>query len=195
MEINLKENRNLRPAKKRKVDVVLPDETELDRLFIATLEAGKDEKKKCLALFGPVRIVTDRLKVTVHGSAANVGKISAAAGTGTYWGPNAKRNRASRVWGEQDNMRAELGAVISALQMAPADQSLEISTRSQLAIRSAKYYSFKNDARGWTGKNGDMLKILTSLIKERIAPVHFLHIKTEAGNGHLDAAKALAKEG
>ncbi|KAJ6545273.1 hypothetical protein B0H19DRAFT_955811, partial [Mycena capillaripes] len=61
------------------------------------------------------------------------------AGAGTYWGPNAKRSKSLRVRGTQENARAELLAVISALQLAPAEQSLEISTRSQSAIRAAKY--------------------------------------------------------
>ncbi|KAJ7485569.1 hypothetical protein FB451DRAFT_945583, partial [Mycena latifolia] len=154
-----------------------PRDTELDRLLVSTLEAAKDEEKKCLALFGPVRIETSRVKVTVHGTCKNSGKLSATAGAGIYWGQDAKRNRAVRVWGTQNNARAELTAVISALQLAPADESLEISTRSEYAIRSAKFYSFKNDARGWRCPNGDLLKILSTLIKERIAPVHFLHIK------------------
>jgi hypothetical protein len=33
------------PGKKRKIDVVLLNETELEKLFIATLKAGKDEAK------------------------------------------------------------------------------------------------------------------------------------------------------
>jgi ribonuclease HI len=64
--------------------------------------------------------------------------------------------------------------------MAPADESPEISSRSEYAIRAAKYRAFKNDARGWRCTNGDMQKILNSLIKERIAPVHFLHLKKKA---------------
>jgi hypothetical protein len=63
IEMDINEIVNSNRAKRRKIDVVLREDTELDRLFIATLEAAKD-KKKCLALFGPVRVVTDRIKVT-----------------------------------------------------------------------------------------------------------------------------------
>ncbi|KAJ7820692.1 hypothetical protein B0H13DRAFT_2377717 [Mycena leptocephala] len=45
------------PRKKRKVDVVLPDDTELDKLFVQTLAAGKDEEKKLRTLYGPVLTV------------------------------------------------------------------------------------------------------------------------------------------
>ncbi|KAF8203379.1 hypothetical protein K438DRAFT_1580669, partial [Mycena galopus ATCC 62051] len=81
--------------------------------------------------------------------------------------------------------------------MAPADESLEISSRSEYAIRGAKYHAFKNEVRGWRCPNGDLLKILSTLIKERIAPVHFIHIKKqqEQHNGHLQGAKDLAKAG
>ncbi|KAJ6554686.1 hypothetical protein B0H19DRAFT_948311 [Mycena capillaripes] len=63
--------------------------------------------------------------------------MSWAAGAGTCWGLNTKCNKSVRVWGKQDNLRAELLAVILALQMTSADQSLEISTCSQFAIRAA----------------------------------------------------------
>jgi hypothetical protein len=36
---------------------------------------------------------------------------------------------------------------------------------------------------------------MSTLIKERIAPVHFIHIKKKAVNGHLTGAKELAKKG
>ncbi|KAJ7081802.1 hypothetical protein B0H15DRAFT_786216, partial [Mycena belliarum] len=194
MTINLNDSLNTHRAKHRKIDVVLPQDTELDRLLVATLAAGKDEKKKALALFGPVLIETSRIKVTAHGSCKNAGKINAAAGAAIYWGPDAPRNKSIRVHGTQNNARADLTAVISALQYASADDSLEISTRSAYAIRAAKYYAFNNDARGWRCANGDLLKTMGSLIKERSAPVHFLHIKKGANlSGHLKGAKALAK--
>ncbi|KAJ7642900.1 hypothetical protein B0H17DRAFT_1216269 [Mycena rosella] len=75
--------------KKRKVDIVLPDETHLDKVLIATLTVGKDETMKLLALYGPVTDVTTPLKVTVHGSCINAGKLTASAGAAAYWGPNA----------------------------------------------------------------------------------------------------------
>ncbi|KAJ7802638.1 hypothetical protein B0H14DRAFT_3488276 [Mycena olivaceomarginata] len=48
------------PTRKRKrEEVLLPDETELDKLLIQTLEAGKDDSKKILELFGPVYFQTN----------------------------------------------------------------------------------------------------------------------------------------
>ncbi|KAJ7097347.1 hypothetical protein C8R44DRAFT_748458 [Mycena epipterygia] len=83
------------PRKKRKLEFSLPNDTDLDKLFIATLEAGKDTAKKLAALYGPVLFVTSALKITVHGSCINAGKISATAGFCAYWGPDARLNRSA----------------------------------------------------------------------------------------------------
>ncbi|KAJ7767214.1 hypothetical protein B0H16DRAFT_1225318, partial [Mycena metata] len=155
----------------------LPDETELDKLFIATLAAGKDEQKKLLNLYGAVTSTTPRIKVTVHGVCINAGKNSASAAAATYWGPGARLNSRSRVYGSQTSARAELWAVILALEKCPGFKSMEISTRSEYAIRSVVYYAARNDACGWRCTNGDLLKVLIGLIKFRTAPVHFCHIK------------------
>ncbi|KAJ7040063.1 hypothetical protein C8F04DRAFT_887549, partial [Mycena alexandri] len=156
---------------------VLPDDTELDKLLIKTLEAGKDETKKLCALYGPVSAETVPIKVTVHGSCTNAGKITATAGAATYWGPNSRRNSSARVWGTQTGPRAELLAVLLAIKSSPLLKSLEVSTRSEYAIRSVVYYAARNDACGWRCANGDILKLIIALIKCRGAPIHFRHIK------------------
>ncbi|KAJ6450876.1 hypothetical protein C8R45DRAFT_946489 [Mycena sanguinolenta] len=113
-------NRSLEKApKKRKVDVPSPEVTELDKLFIRTLEAGKDEAKRLRALYGPVLFVTTTLKVTIHGSCLNSGRINATAGSAAYWGQNARQNMSARVWGTQTGPRAELLAVWLAIKNAP----------------------------------------------------------------------------
>jgi hypothetical protein len=95
------------PRKKHRVDVVLLDDTELDKLFIQTLAAGKDEEKKLRALCDPSSTVTTPLKVTIHGGCLNAGKISASARSAIYWGPDARRNMSGKVWGNQTGPRAE----------------------------------------------------------------------------------------
>ncbi|KAJ6607708.1 hypothetical protein B0H10DRAFT_1788058, partial [Mycena sp. CBHHK59/15] len=175
MDIDIQNSSFASARKKRKVDFSLPNETEMDKLFIATLESGKDNAKKLAALYGPIFVTSAPLKITVHGSCLNAGKITASAGASAYWGPNARRNKSARVYGSQTSPRAELLAVILALQSAPTAKSLIIATRSEYAIRSATYYAAKNDACGWRCANGDLLKVLIALIKIRTAPVHFSH--------------------
>ncbi|KAF8207688.1 hypothetical protein K438DRAFT_1475439, partial [Mycena galopus ATCC 62051] len=152
----------------------LPDSSDLDKLFIATLESGKDAKK-LRNLFGPVSSVTPSVRVVVHGTCLDAGKISAAAAAAAYWGPDARLNMSARLYGQQTSPRAELLAVILALQRAPTFKSLEIQTRSQYAIRSAVCCAANNDACSWRNTNGDLLKVIISLIKARSAPVHFRH--------------------
>jgi hypothetical protein len=56
------------PRKRRKVEITFLDDTYLDKLPIQTLTAWKDEQGKVRALYGPVLVVTNPLKVTIHGS-------------------------------------------------------------------------------------------------------------------------------
>ncbi|KAJ7347188.1 hypothetical protein DFH08DRAFT_614590, partial [Mycena albidolilacea] len=109
-----------------------------------------------LALYGPVASVTAPMRVTVHGVCLNARKISAAAGAATYWGPNARLNSTRRVPGTQTGPRAELLAVILALQQAPLFKSIAISTRSHYAIHAAVYHAPKDQACGWRGVNEDL---------------------------------------
>ncbi|KAJ7258044.1 hypothetical protein B0H12DRAFT_985217, partial [Mycena haematopus] len=127
------------PRKKIKLDVVLPDKTELDKLFIATLESGKDDAKKALALYGPVTSITEPVRITVHGTCLNAGKNSASAGAAMYAGLNSRWNFSEHVNGHQTGARAELLAVTLALRKIPPFKSLIIWTRSEYAIRSAVY--------------------------------------------------------
>ncbi|KAJ7473413.1 hypothetical protein FB451DRAFT_1035699, partial [Mycena latifolia] len=180
MEVDV-DTQNVRfasPRKKRKIEVVLRDETDLDKLLISTMAAGKDEAKKLLDLYGAVRNVSPvPLKVTIHGSCINAGKITASSGATAYWGPNARRNKSARAWGAQTSPRAKLLSLILALENAPTYKSIDIFTRSEYVVRSVTYYAATNAACGWRCANGDLLKRILVLIKRRTAPLQFRHLK------------------
>ncbi|KAJ7145580.1 hypothetical protein C8R44DRAFT_599644, partial [Mycena epipterygia] len=57
-------------------------------------------------------------------------------------------------------------------------------------------HSSKNEACGWRCANGDLLKVLITLIRRRTAPVHFSYIKKEIAHthGHLLQAKSGASQ-
>jgi exonuclease III len=57
----------VRSRKRKRQDVVLPDETKLDRLLIQTVKAGKDESKETLQLFGPVYFDTNPVLAGICG--------------------------------------------------------------------------------------------------------------------------------
>jgi ribonuclease HI len=117
---------------------------------------GKDESKKALSLFGPVLSVSVPTTVTICGFCKNSGKHTAQAGVAVFFGNDSDLNRSVRVWGNQNNARADLVALLLAVKVAPKTKNLVISTRSEYAIRSITYYVYKNDACGWTCVNGDI---------------------------------------
>ncbi|KAJ3413332.1 hypothetical protein HDV05_008182 [Chytridiales sp. JEL 0842] len=67
---------------------------------------------------GPVNVYTD-------GACSSNGQYGARAGIGIWFGPNDRRNISERLQGPtQTNNRAELTAVIRALEMVPPDQEV-----------------------------------------------------------------------
>ncbi|KAJ6629694.1 hypothetical protein B0H10DRAFT_1939668 [Mycena sp. CBHHK59/15] len=139
------------PYKKRKREVViLPDETELDKLVICTLAAGKDESKNTLSLFGPVFFTTEPVKVTLSGVCKNSRKHTAYAGAAAYLSrANSNLNRSARVWGTPTNAHADLVALLLALQAAPRKKSsLSLQDLSMLSGRSNTMHTAMMRAAG-----------------------------------------------
>jgi hypothetical protein len=118
------------PTRKRKrEDVVLPDKTELGKLLIQTLDAGKDSSKKTLELFGPVYFDTDPIVVTICGVAKNAGKHTDTAGSSAFFRLGSRLNRSLRVWGiPPTNACADLIALLAAIEAAPRTK-LSVSLR------------------------------------------------------------------
>jgi hypothetical protein len=139
-----------RKTRKRKHDAIsLPEDSELDKLRIETLEAGRDNSRKDLALFGPVLFSTNPVTVTICGACKNSGKHPNSAGAAAFFGQNSSLNCSIRVWGAQSNARADLISLLLAVQSAPKAKSLIVSTRSQYATRAIKYYLCVQKRRLW----------------------------------------------
>ncbi|KAJ7466466.1 hypothetical protein FB451DRAFT_1040872, partial [Mycena latifolia] len=96
----------------------------------------------------------------------NSGKHTATAGRGVYFGPNSSKNRSMPPASlpnsnrSQSNARADLIALLWAIKVSPLEKTIEISTRSEYAIRSVVYYAAKNETCGWRWTNGDILKLI-----------------------------------
>ncbi|KAF5378897.1 hypothetical protein D9615_006858 [Tricholomella constricta] len=184
------------PSRKSITRNPLPTTTELDRLLITTLEAGKDVMKRNLALYGPIYTSTNPTKVSVHGICTNSGKATATAGIGLYWGLNSPRNIALRIRGSNlTSTHAEIAAIAQALQIAPKNKSLEVSTHSEYAVKALTVHAQESAARGWRVTNGEILQQTMTLVKSRWAPLHLLHVKKPAQSSHLKEACVLAKRG
>ncbi|KAJ6492264.1 hypothetical protein C8R45DRAFT_825763, partial [Mycena sanguinolenta] len=164
-------------------------------MLIETINKGKDEKTKLLKLFGAVTVDTDPVKIAIYGACRNAGRHTATAGAAIYFGPGSRQNSAVRIWGNQTNSRADLIALLLAIRSLPRRKTVQVSTRSEYAIRSIKYYAAGNDACGWTCPNGDVLKLIVQWIRARQAPIHFVHIKKDAVDGYIKSAMKLAKDG
>jgi hypothetical protein len=92
------------------VDVVLPDDTELDKLFIQTFAAEKDEEKKLRALYGPVlTVMYNAIKSNNSRRLPERGKDFCLSRVCNIL---ARRNMSGKVWGNQTGPRAELLAAL-----------------------------------------------------------------------------------
>lgn len=116
---------------------------------------------------GFIRIYTD-------GSSLNNGQADAQAGLGVFFGEGDSRNLCERLPGEpQTNQRAELMAVLRALDQVASEQSVEIFTDSRYAIRCVTEWPPGWKAKGWktaTGedvKNKDIIVVLLEKVDER----------------------------
>ncbi|KAF8123832.1 hypothetical protein K438DRAFT_1792021 [Mycena galopus ATCC 62051] len=108
----------------------------------------------------------------------NASKYIASATASAYFGPGSVLNRSLRVWAHQTNARADLVALLVALEIAPRAKTLHVSTRSECLLLDVR--------------NGDILKSIIQAIKVGSAPA-FINTKKNKLHGHFTAAKKLSE--
>ena len=115
----------------------------------------------------PVRIYTD-------GSSLSNGQVGANGGVGVYFGPLDKRNISEPLTGtKQTNQRAELTAMLRALEVGPKDRKLDIVTDSKYAIQCVTEWSIKWRSNGWVNssnkpvENKDLVSKIIDMLEER----------------------------
>ncbi|KAK3381768.1 ribonuclease H-like domain-containing protein [Podospora didyma] len=140
---------------KKKLLLVKPESTDNSELA-----------KTAVSIDGFLIIYTD-------GSSLNNGKRNAVAGVGVYFGEGDPRNISEPLVGNpQTNQRAELTAILRALQVVDTAQSIEIRTDSDYSRKCVTEWYRKWERNGWrTGgkevKNQDLVKAIRELIEER----------------------------
>ncbi|KAF8168646.1 hypothetical protein K438DRAFT_1774703 [Mycena galopus ATCC 62051] len=135
--------------------------------------------RKSRGLFGSVYFDTTPLvEVTICGTHKNASKYIASATASAYFGPGSVLNRSLRVWAHQTNARADLVALLVALEIAPRAKTLHVSTRSECLLLDVR--------------NGDILKSIIQAIKVGSAPA-FINTKKNKLHGHFTAAKKLSE--
>ncbi|CAK7217023.1 hypothetical protein SBRCBS47491_003021 [Sporothrix bragantina] len=114
------------------------------------------------------------LDIYTDGSSLGNGQNGASAGIGVFFGTGDKRNISERLKGPmQTNQRAELTAILRALQSVPVTQSVRIFSDSTYSINciSEWYKSWSNN--GWRTRSGepvmnqDIIKAVRSFIDTR----------------------------
>ena len=145
------------------------------------------------------------LKIYTDGSSRGNGQAGSRAGFGVFFGPNDPRNIGARLAGDpQTNNRAELMAILRALESVPKDQNVNVHVDSQYSLNCVtKWY------RGWEVKNWmtsagqpvlnkDEIEAIVKLIRERGkqgGETEFTKVPAHAKNVGNEAADRLANKG
>ncbi|AEO59449.1 hypothetical protein MYCTH_2307792 [Thermothelomyces thermophilus ATCC 42464] len=160
--------------------------------------------KRARATSKPTNTRTDVVVIYTDGSSLGNGRLGATAGVGVYFGPGDPRNISERLKGEtQTNQRAELTAILRALETVDLTQDVEIRTDSKYAIQCVTEWYLNWERNGWMTragpvKNQDLVQLVRDKLDEREANggrTQFIWVKghdTDQGN---IAADRLAVEG
>lgn len=115
----------------------------------------------------PIRIYTD-------GSSLANGQVGAIGGVGVYFGPGDKRNISEGLSGtKQTNQRAELTAILRALEIAPRDRKIVILSDSNYAINCTNVWYLNWRRNGWLNasrkpvENRDLVQKVIDVLEER----------------------------
>ncbi|KAH9053809.1 ribonuclease H-like domain-containing protein, partial [Lactarius vividus] len=144
--------------------------------------------------------------VYTDGACSRNGQAGSVAGVGVWWGPNDPRNISERCPGNpQTNNRAELIAIIRALQTAPRTLiPLVIKTDSKYAVKCIDKWLTgwrKKNFRTFQGtrvKNSELIMYADALISMRKnagQKVRFEYVAGHSGVPGNDGADALAVRG
>ncbi|KAJ3924257.1 MAG: ribonuclease H-like domain-containing protein, partial [Lentinula lateritia] len=168
-----------------------------DILYNKILASALSEEEALKQYYGDFYYANDPVTVYTDGSCLGGGTDSAQAGAGICYGLNSRRNQSVRVPGpgRQTNNRAESYSVYLVLFEMDPKRPLIIYTDSEYIIRQCCYWAGRHLATGWNIPNGDILKDIALLLKERAASTRFVWVKGHSGNQNNDEADNLAKKG
>lgn len=129
------------------------------------------------------RLKTDQSNTMViytDGACRNNGTPNAKAGYGVFFGDDDARNTFGRLEGrEQTNNRAELTAIIKALECLDKSVCVLIKTDSNYSIDAVEKYTFvKNKSKL---KNADLIEQLYKLVHSFATPVTLEHVDAHCG--------------
>jgi len=148
---------------------------------------------------------TGWMVVYSDGACKGNGKAESFAGIGVWWGRDDPRNLAERCPGSQTNNRAELIAIVRALETAPqTKQPMVIKTDSQYSMNCLQSWMPKWLANGFfssTGqpvKNEGVIRYISALLDQRALAgqkVTFQYVRGHVGEEGNEGADRLANVG
>ncbi|KAI9511942.1 ribonuclease H-like domain-containing protein [Russula earlei] len=150
-------------------------------------------------------LVAAELVVYTDGACSGNGQSGSVAGIGVWWGSNDTRNLSERCPGRQTNNRAELIAIIRALETTPMSSvPLVIKSDSEYAIKCftdwLPIWRRKNfiTSQGTPVKNVKLIMYMDALFSTRGRTgqeVRIEHVRGHAGEVGNEGADALAVHG
>ncbi|SPO03421.1 related to ribonuclease H1 [Cephalotrichum gorgonifer] len=145
------------------------------------------------------------LEIHTDGSSRGNGRAGAAAGVGVFFDINDSRNVSERLRGPvQTNQRAELTAILRALEIADLRQPVRIVTDSQYSINCVTVWVKSWEKKDWKTSTGgdvlnqDLVKAIVARMRAREAvgsETMFKWIKGHSMNPGNEAADRLAVAG
>ncbi|POS72489.1 ribonuclease H [Diaporthe helianthi] len=117
--------------------------------------------------------VEDLVEIYTDGSTLSNGQTGAVAGVGVFFGDGDPRNISERLSGmPQTNQRAELTAILRALETVPLDQGVMIWSDSMYAINCVTEWFVRWEKNGWKTHKGqvqnrDLVEAVLVKIRER----------------------------
>ncbi|EQB56959.1 hypothetical protein CGLO_02979 [Colletotrichum gloeosporioides Cg-14] len=101
----------------------------------------------------------DLLHAYTDGSCLHNGTVDAVAGVGLFLGPDDPRNVSEPLEGElQTNQRAELTAILRALEKTDVTEGLQILSDSKYSINCAVVWVEQWESDGWKNSEGAYIK-------------------------------------
>ncbi|KAI9836273.1 MAG: hypothetical protein M1819_001610 [Sarea resinae] len=163
------------------------------------VEYKTDEQKGAMRLKAKGDSRPGMLRIFTDGSSLGNGARGAIAGVGVYFGADDERNVSEALAGpRQTNQRAELTAILRALDIAPRHRSVTIFTDSKYAIDCVTVWYINWRRNNWQTaakkpvENRDLVESILTKIEERNALK--VETKFEWLKGHADHAGNIAAD-
>ncbi|THU85778.1 hypothetical protein K435DRAFT_588379, partial [Dendrothele bispora CBS 962.96] len=156
---------------------VLPSETELDRLYIETINSvSKEREDPLVKLYGYTASVPPNVsapaRIFTAGICMNQSTSFIKAGSGVFCGTGSIHNKSIRVPGPSiSEDRAHAYALWRAILDFPLDRPVIVYTSSYV-LHALTTYADRNCRVNWSCANGDIFKNIIAKIQLRTAWMH-----------------------